>query len=306
MEYETGMDALELGATLYVPATRADLFDIVMGRRHPSLRSLVVCLEDAVSASDVPLALTNLRQLLCRLAEADHAARPSLFVRPRNEQMLAHILALDGIGRVQGFVIPKATADSLPLYLRCLASDEHLLMPTLETREVFDPVEMRRLRDQLLSIEHRILAIRIGGNDLLQNIGTRRSPVRSAYQGPLGGTIASLVTAFAPFGFALSAPVFEHFDKPDLLREEVEHDIEHGLLTKTAIHPSQIDIIQAAYRPATGELAEARAILSNDRSGVFALNGSMCEPATHRRWAESIIRRAGLYGVKADGIAAAI
>ncbi|HEY0114620.1 MAG TPA: HpcH/HpaI aldolase/citrate lyase family protein, partial [Allosphingosinicella sp.] len=195
---------------------------------------------------------------------------------------------------------------SLPHYLRSLASDEHLLMPTLETREVFDQSELRRLRDQLLSIEHRILAIRIGGNDLLHNLGTRRSLVRTAYQGPLGGTIAVLVSAFAPFGFSLSAPVFEHFDKPDLLREEVEHDIEHGLLTKTAIHPSQIDIIQNGYRVGPDELAEARAILAGDKGGVFSLNGSMCEPATHGRWARAIVKRAGIYGVKPDAIAAAI
>jgi citrate lyase beta subunit len=297
------MHALELGATLYVPAIRRDLFDVVTGQRHPGLRSLVICLEDSIRPEDVPHALTNLAALLPRLEEHG-GPRPYVFVRARDENMLAHILTFSGIGAVQGFVIPKATADSLPAYLRSLASDEHLLMPTLETREVFDPVELRRLRDQLLSIEHRILCIRIGGNDLLHNIGTRRSMVRSAYQGPLGGTIAALVTAFAPFGFSLSAPVFEHFGNTDLLREEVEHDIEHGLLTKTAIHPAQIEIIQNAYRVGAHELAEARAILSNDRGGVFALGGSMCEPATHARWAETIVTRASLYGVKPEVIAA--
>jgi citrate lyase beta subunit len=298
------MDALELGATLYVPAVRQDLFDIVTGRKHPQLRSSVVCLEDSIAPADVPLALGNLAALLRRLEEAGE--RRPVFVRPRDEHMLARILALPGIGAVHGFVIPKATADSLPNYLRSLASDEHLLMPTLETREVFDPAEVKRLRDQLLSIAHRILAIRIGGNDLLHNIGTRRSLLRSAYQGPLGGTIGVLVTAFAPFGFSLSAPVFEHFDNPELLREEVELDIEHGLLTKTAIHPAQIDIIQGAYRVHAQELAEARAILGGDRGGAFALNGSMCEPATHTRWAKSVLKRAGIYGVRPDAIAAAV
>jgi len=300
------MDALELGATLYVPAVRQDLFDIVTGRKHRQLRSCVICLEDSIAPADVPLALGNLTALLRRLEESDQSDRRPVFIRPRDEHMLARILALPGIGAVDGFVIPKATADSLPDYLRSLASDEHLLMPTLETREVFDPAELRRLRDQLLSIAHRILAIRIGGNDLLHNIGTRRSLVRTAYQGPLGAAIGSLVTTFAPFGFSLSAPVFEHFNNFDLLREEVEHDIEHGLLTKTAIHPAQIDVIQQAYRVGAHELAEARAILGGEAGGVFALNGSMCEPATHTRWAKAVVKRAGLYGVRADAIAAAV
>lgn len=301
------MDALELGATLYVPATRADLFEIVSGRRHPALRSAVLCLEDSISPGDVPRALTNLARLLLRLADTPpNSAHPAVFVRPRDETMLAHVLGFDGIDRIQGFVIPKATAESLPAYLRSLASDEHLLMPTLETREVFDQLELRRLRDQLLSIEHRILAIRIGGNDLLQSIGARRSLVRTAYQGPLGSTIAALVTAFAPFGFALSAPVFEHFDNPALLREEVDSDIEHGLYTKTAIHPAQIDIIQNGYRVGAAELAEARAIIGGGKGGVFALNGSMCEPATHHRWAAAIVKRASIYGIKPASVAAAV
>ena len=300
------MDALDLGATLYVPATRSDLFEIVTGRRHPHLRSSVVCLEDSIHPADLPLALSQLKALLARLARDDDRAgsRPPVFVRPRDEHMLARILDLPGIDRIAGFVIPKATADTLPAYLRHLAADAHMLMPTLETREVFDQAEMRRLRDQLLSVEHRILAIRIGGNDLLHNIGARRSAVRTAYQGPLGVTIAELVTTFLPYGFALSAPVFEHFARPDLLREEVACDIEHGLLSKTAIHPAQIAIIQDAYRVAAHELAEARAILSEERSGVFALNGSMCEPATHHRWARSIVARGQAYGVVPEEVAA--
>lgn len=297
------MDALELGATLYVPATRTDLFDIVTGRRHPGLRSAVLCLEDSIRPADVPHALTNLAVLLERLS--DEQARLPVFIRPRDDRMLAHILGFAGIEAIQGFVIPKATADSLPFYLRALATDTHLLMPTLETREAFDQAELARMREQLLAIQERILCIRIGGNDLLHTIGARRSAVRTAYEGPLGGTIAGLVTAFAPFGFALSAPVFEHFDSPDLLREEVEHDIEHGLLTKTAIHPGQIEVIQSAYRVRAAELAEAREILSGDR-GVFALNGSMCEPATHRRWAESVVKRAAIYGVRPEAVAAAV
>ncbi len=297
------MDAIELGATLYVPAMRGDLYETIIGIRHPALRSSVVCLEDSTRPEDVPQALTNFAAMLRRLAQAG-ANRPPVFVRPRDENMLVRLLALPGIEAVKGFVLPKVTAESFPAFLRHLVHDDHLLMPTLETREIFDPVELIRLREQFLSVQHRILAIRIGGNDLLQNIGARRSRTRSIYDGPLGGTIATLVTSFAPFGFALSGPVFEHFGNADLLREEVERDIEHGLLTKTAIHPAQIELIQSCYRVEAHDLAEARAILAGDKGGVFAIAGSMCEPATHRRWAETMVKRAALYGVRPEAVAA--
>jgi citrate lyase beta subunit len=119
----------------------------------------------------------------------------------------------------------------------------------------------------------------------------RQRPAPQYRHAPLNGSVGlsgtarrhdrRLVTAFAPFGFSLSAPVFEHFGNTDLSARGVEHDIEHGLLTKTAIHPAQIEIIQNAYRVGAHELAEARAILSNDRGGVFAL-ASMCEPRPTR------------------------
>ena len=293
------LHAWDLGATLYLPATRDDLATALLGGRHADLRSAVICLEDAIHPSDVPLALTRLQSLLAGLAvHAAPAPRPALFVRPRDAAMLAHILRFAGIEHVDGFVIPKATADSLPAYLAVLAFDHHLLMPTLETREVFDPAEMRRLRDQLTVIQDRVLAVRIGGNDLLQTLGARRSTERTVYEGPLGPVIANLVATYAPWGFALSAPVFEHYGNLALLREEVERDIEHGLLTKTAIHPSQIGIIHTAYAVDDVAHAEAQRIVSGEGRGVFASRQAMCEPATHRLWAQATLHRAAVFGVR--------
>lgn len=299
------LDPVSLGATLYLPATRADLASVLRGERWPNLRSAVICLEDSVRADEVGSALANLRAFVATLADRGlndrgvNAVR--VFVRPRDAGMLRRILTLPGIEHVTGFVLPKATADSLPAYLSALAWDHHLLMPTLETREVFDASEMRRLREQLLAIRDRIAVLRIGGNDLFQQLGTRRSAVRTAYDGPLGPVIASLVGTFAPHGFSLSAPVFEAFGNPQLLAEEVVRDIEHGLLTKTAIHPAQIDPIQNLYAVDAGDLAEARAMLDAGAGAVFARGGTMCEPATHRRWATTIARRAEHFGVRRDG-----
>jgi citrate lyase beta subunit len=291
------MEALELGATLYVPASRPNLADVLSGR-HPNLMSAVLCLEDSIHTSEVPLALANLALLLrSRMSGAGDAARPAVFVRPRDRAMLAHILGFEGVETLTGFVIPKASPDTFPAYLECLSEDRHLLMPTLEAPQLLDGTEIRRLRDQLLAVQSRILAIRIGGNDLLHAIGARRSPVRTAYDGPLGGMVTSFVSAFAPYGFALSAPVFEHFGNPALLLAEVERDLEHGLLTKTAIHPRQIDVIQGAYAVDAEALAEAKAIVRGETRAVFSSRGSMCERETHRKWAFSTIRRAKLFGI---------
>lgn len=298
------IEAIALGATLYLPGTHEQLAHIALGRRYPRLRSAVICLEDSIRGDEVPRAISNLARLLETIPDGE--PRPILFIRPRDPAMLQMLLGLRGIERVDGFVIPKATADSLPSYLACPIHDHHRLMPTLETRDILDQSETRRLRDQLLMIQERVLAVRIGGNDLLQTIGARRSAVRTIYEGPLAATVAGLVATFAPYGFALSAPVFEHFASEALLREEVERDVEHGLLTKTVIHPRQIETVEAGYAVGLSELAEARAILAPDSPAVFAISGSMCEPATHQRWARMIVKRADIFGLKhqSDTIAA--
>lgn len=291
--------ALSLGATLYIPSTREDALSCLIGPRCvPGLRSAVLCLEDAILASEIPTALRQLAAILRRLDARECApGDPRIFVRPRDPAMLEHILHMPGVNRLDGFVIPKAHAGNLPEWLALPFQEGHQLMPTLETREALDHGKMRRLREQLLAVSDRILALRIGGNDLLQAMGLRRAPSRTAYEGPLGPVIAALVATFAPWGFALSAPVLENYGDAALLREEMARDIEHGLFTKTAIHPDQVAVIHAALAVPAGQVEEARSILVPDSPAVFGRHAVMCEPATHRVWAQRLLARADTFGI---------
>lgn len=288
-----------LGATLYVPATRPDLLAVAEGGRVPNLRSMVVCLEDSLGAADVAAGLANVRSLL-RSRSSCAGARPLLFLRPRSAEMLGHVMQMTGAERLDGVVAPKATTANLDSYLRAAGDCGPPLMPTLETIDVFDPVSLRRLRRVLERFRDRILMLRIGGADLHQLLRTRRSRVRTIYDGPLGPVIANLVATFVPAGFALSAPLFEAICEPDLLREEVERDLEHGLVTKTAIHPSQVEVIQSVYTVASGEVDAARAILNPNGRAVFQANGAMCETATHGAWARDVLARQSLFGARED------
>lgn len=288
------MNAVELGATLYVPAINPTAKAIAYGAID-DLRSIVVCLEDSVRDDQVPAAMGALQNLL--IAFAERAPALSVYIRPRNFQMLTQLLHMKGIDRIDGFVLPKVTTQSLPVWLTALMHEHHRIMPTIEGEEAFDRAALARLCDQLQPYAERVSAVRIGGNDILGLLGIRRSRYRTAYDGPLGSVIRDITGTFIPNGFGVAAPVFEHFSSPDVLRREVEQDIEHGLLTKTAIHPEQIAIIHSVYRPDASEMAEARAILSQEAPAVFGSNGSMCEPATHAPWAGMIVRRAQAHGV---------
>ncbi|NOQ37012.1 MAG: ATP-binding protein, partial [Methylococcaceae bacterium] len=136
----------------------------------------------------------------------------------------------------------------------------------------------------------------IGGNDLLQHLGLRRPTDKTLYDTPLGLVMYQLINTFKPYGFELTSPVFEHLNRNDLLQQETLHDIRSGLIGKTAIHPEQIEHIEACYKVKQDDLTAAEAILHDSAAAVFKMNDSMCEVATHRVWANSIIKRHQVYG----------
>jgi citrate lyase beta subunit len=286
---------LRLGASLYVPATRSDIVAVVNGDRYPGLRSVILCTEDSILPGQLTGALENLRDALPRIA----GTHPLVFVRPRDPETLARILSMRGVERVDGFVLPKATEESVAAYAS-LAPERFLLMPTLETQAAFDPAAMAGLRDFLSSpgLRERILALRIGGNDLLNFLGVRRRPGRTIYDTAVGPVIASLVATFLPHGFPLTAPVFDDFGDSETLNAEVVRDLDHGLVGKAAIHPYQIAGIERHYWVSRSDLEAAEAILADDAQGVFQIGQVMCEPATHSRWAGLILERARIYGMR--------
>lgn len=295
------LSPLRLGASLYVPAIRSDLVAVANGLRYPFLKSVILCTEDSLREDQVEEALAHLAATLPQV----RAEGPMVFIRPRRPEILARILALPGIERVAGFVIPKATRDSLA-DAAAQVPEPFLLMPTLETREVFDPAALVALRDwmQDSGLARRILALRIGGNDILNLLGIRRRRGRTLYDTAAGPVVTSLVTTFRPHGFFLSAPVFDDFGDLDTLHEEVLRDLEHGLVAKSAIHPAQVPVIEQHYRVSAQDMEMARRILDRDAPAVFQVDHIMCEPATHATWARTVLKRADLYGcdpAEADG-----
>lgn len=296
----TKYDYLKLGASLYVPATRDDILAIANNEKLPQLKSVIFCLEDSVLETDLPRALANIGAMLEKLEPTPEKLR---FIRVRDVEVMRQCLRLANIGKIDGFVLPKVTLASFKDFVEALPADSTFkLMPTLETREALDMVEMTALRDYILEagLLPRVLSLRIGGNDLLNLFGLRRSTTRTMYDSPLRLIISQLVACFRPYGFNLTSPVCELLYDRDILNAEVSLDLEHGLFGKTAVHPDQIALIEQHYRVDANEVETAREILSAEAAAVFQRDGRMCEPATHRNWAEALVARAEIYGVHGE------
>ncbi|MDN5666211.1 MAG: HpcH/HpaI aldolase/citrate lyase family protein [Psychrobacter sp.] len=312
----------QLGASLYMPATRQDIWQVIKRDKLPTINSIIICLEDAVGHSDVELALERLQDLLNTWAEhvdtinqpckraslesqppAQLPTRPLVFVRPRSPAMLQQLTDYAHIDLIDGFVLPKVDMYSLSNWrLACQnISSTQLLMPTLETAALFDPRHNQELAIGFKeAFNQPVFALRIGGNDLFAALRLRRPKNSIVYDTPIGTLAYQLLGCFVPHGFYLTAPVFEYLDQPTLFMQELTRDVSLGLVGKTVIHPSQIALVQQAYCVSLSTLDEAQAILHSEAKAVFKYNNTMLEPATHRAWATEIVNRAEVFGTIDD------
>ncbi|WP_394754502.1 HpcH/HpaI aldolase/citrate lyase family protein [Crenothrix sp.] len=286
-----------LGAPLYMPAHRRDLMDCANGDKLPMLRSMIFCTEDAVADSDVESSLRHLSLCLQGFKDSPHRYR---FIRVRNPEVLARLLDLPHIEHIDGFVLPKFNTHVVHAYFDQLQNTPFKIMPTLETKDVFDVGAMVELRQALRQhpLFEQILMLRIGGNDLMNLLGIRRPRQLTLYETPIGHVISQLVTIFKPHGFSLSAPVFEYLDEIATLKREIALDLAYGLIGKAAIHPSQIPIIEAIYQVEHNDYDMAIKLLDQNSPAVFKMHNAMCEVATHLHWALDIIKRQQHYGIK--------
>lgn len=292
------LSAYEIGATLYMPVLHPKVREIVSGAAASPAASIVLCLEDALHESDVERGVETLVGLLEEAPVRGVGASPNLFVRPRSYDMATRLRAMRGIGRIDGFVAPKVRVETLPDWMSLLAGSDLRLMPTIETAEFFDPARLVAMRDVIVSAgAGQIAALRLGGNDLLGTMGLRRQRGVTSYEGPLSWFLSMAASILISSGIPVAAPVFDIIDDLDTLKREVERDVSMGFVSKTAIHPSQVPIIEAAMAVSRDEEVAARAILQDEARAVFQIGGVMCEPATHAGWARRVQARSAVFGL---------
>ncbi len=281
--------ALELGGTLFVPASHKNLDAILSGRKYPELRSVVIDFEDGLAGSDQPEALTRLGQTLERLQES----RLLRFIRPRGPQMLKTVLQQNGIDRLDGFILPKFGLNNASEYLTL--TDGHHFMPSIEGEELFDTRKLEELRNLLLPYQEHIICIRFGAQDMLRQLGLRQAGSIYDMLAP-AQIVGNLIATFKPAGFEISAPVFPDFSDTEGFQKEISYELLNGLISKTIIHPDQIEPLNLLYRVTEQELQEAKALLSQ-QDGVINLEGKMGETSTQSPWAKQILERDKLFNV---------
>lgn len=218
--------AVALGATLYVPATRADLADTIRRRGERGVCSMVIDLEDAVADHEVEFAKRRAVAALDELA-GDRDRAPLLFVRVRDADTIGELADQlgPGVAALAGFVFPKFDSVSGQKYLDALARAGDRLgrtvfgMPVLESpalvhRQTRD-TELTQIAAMLAEHRERILAVRIGATDMCSTFGIRRDRDLTIYDvRVVADVIADIVNYLGRAdgtGFVITGPVWEYF-----------------------------------------------------------------------------------------------
>ena len=284
---------IELGATLFVPATHQELENIVCYNKYPELKSVLIDTEDGISDNNLEVALESLKELL----KIYKKEKLLVFIRPRNVNVLRRILQLENIKNIDGFILPKFSLENAQNYLALLDESDFLLMPSIEGEELFNQNSLYELRDILLENRENILLLRFGLEDILRQLKMKRSCEESAFDfSAISYVLGSFIAIFKSAGFEISGGVYPCFKDRDGFIKDVKRDLKEGLVSKTIIHPNQIEPINELYKVSKEELEEALQICKNDNA-VFNQNDKMAEVVTMKPYAQETILRAEVYGV---------
>ncbi|MBG9541275.1 citrate lyase subunit beta [Cytobacillus firmus] len=231
-----------LGATLYMPATRPNIHQDLLSKKHAGLSSMVICLEDAIGDDEVELAenllcseLENLSSDLVKgLCEEEDL--PLIFVRIRSYEQLMRLKSRipNGMHLLTGFVLPKfspAEGHKILTEIKELNSHGYCLyaMPILETKEIIQKetrleelIGIKKVLDQYFEL---ILNVRIGATDFSGLYGIRRNSDTTVYDiAVIRDCISDIINIFlrADQPYVISGPVWEYFSsKERLLKPQI-------------------------------------------------------------------------------------
>jgi citrate lyase subunit beta/citryl-CoA lyase len=252
---------------------------------------IVIDLEDSVAPADKPEA----RAAVVEVLRDSRWVAPTVSVRvngigtPWFDEDLAEIAGADG--HLDSVVVPKVEA----------AADLEHCERILAAAERRGPVGLQALIESAAGLQaagaiarssQRLEALILGPADMSVSLG-----FPSPAEGPRWDFVRGmlLVAARAAGLQAIDGPFLQISDAQGL-RESAARAREFGFDGKWAVHPAQVDPLDAAFSPTPEELSRAEAILAalerGDGSGAVLLDGEMVDEASRKR-AHRILARAG-------------
>ncbi len=309
-----------VGPLLYCPANNESIVNSLTNEKFGSKFSLAMCLEDTIGDNCVEEAEDKLIYSLHKLQEALETKTffmPKLFVRIRNAEQIQRLLkrADCAASLIYGFIAPKFSINNADNYIHVLTilneSSRHPIqfMPIFEDASLIHLQKrydiLYQLKQKLDAVSELVLNIRVGGNDLCNLFGFRRSSTESIHTiRPVANIFSDIITVYGT-DYVISGPVWEYYNGEGWengLINELKEDRLNGFVGKTVIHPKQIPFVNQAYMVSKKDYEDACSILNWNTNSHSYVSGSiekerMNEYKTHQKWAEKIMFLAKAYGI---------
>ncbi|MBX4261830.1 HpcH/HpaI aldolase/citrate lyase family protein [Clostridium estertheticum] len=314
-----------IGACLYMPGTRENLLKDILSSKKMGTNTITLCIEDSVSSNMVAFAEKNIIDLFNNinlLLNDDSSfieSLPLIFIRVRNVNQLQKLLNESPLTGLCGFIFPKFDVTAGEKYFSTLKkyniSNSRMLygMPILETPNVIHKEtrieELFKVKHILDSYNEYVLNIRIGGTDFSGLYGLRRDKHFTVYDlSVVKDCISDIINIFKRDNYIISGVVYEYYSKVlnlhnNILIKETLLDKTNGLIGKTVIHPTQVNIVNSLMVVSKEDYMDASNIINSSLDGVIRSNYSnkMNEIKPHEKWAKELLLKAKIMGVFQDG-----
>lgn len=263
---------------LFVPGSRPELFAKALAGDADGLS---FDLEDAVAPERKPQAREHLRQLLS--SPEAQASGKTLIVRVNGQDtpyfqadvdaVVRHGLHLLNLPKVQTPEDVRAAAQAVERAQAANGVTQPIgLLLNIETPKAL------RMAATLAGAHPSVVGLQLGLGDLFESAGIARREPAAVQQ-----AMFALRIAAAEVGVFAYDSAFANIQDADGYREEAALARRLGFMGKSCIHPSQVPLANAAFRPTDDEIAHASRVLAAARDaaaqgiGAFTVDGKMID-----------------------------
>ena len=279
---------MRLRSLLFVPGDRPERFAKAAAS---GADAIILDLEDSVSPANKEAARAAVAEYLLGDREVVTLVR----VNPLDGHMTAADVAAIAGARPDAIVLPKAegapSIQQLDTILRS-ESERDVSLPPILPIATETPAAIFTL-GSYRDVKDRLLGLTWGAEDLPAAIGATTSRNDDgSYTSPY--EVARALTLFAAHGAGAAAidTVFPAIKNEAGLTAYAARARRDGFTGMMAIHPSQVEPINAAFTPAAEEVARAQTIVdafaANPGVGVLQVDGKMVD-APHLKQAQHIL-----------------
>lgn len=268
---------------LYTPADRPDRMRKALELEGPDAPDVVIMdLEDGVAPEQKPAARDRAAEVIEEFS--GRKQRPAIWVRCNSGPASSDDVEALGGSAVDGWVLPKATADSVASFVRMVSATGGA-RPAVGVSAL---VESAQGVVELGSIAATggVTQLQLGEADLAADMSMRPSPDGHEFDAIRSQVVVASAAARLepPIG-----PVATEFRDLDQLRGTTAALRRMGFGGRSTIHPAQVRVVNEVFTPSPEEVGSARAIVeafdravADGRGVVVGPDGRMLDEAVVR------------------------